>query len=112
MARSALTVLTPVVTGLDPAHAAANVDGNSVPGTADIIVEVVNGAGAPITVTVPTPATVGGLAITDGGGTVPAGGRRWFGPFRADLFNQADGTVSIDYSAVTSVTVTAIRVRN
>lgn len=111
MARTALSVQEPTIAGLNATFSAANADGHSIPGTGDIIVEVVNGSGSSITVTIPTPATIGGLAVADGGGSIPAGERRHYGPFRADLCNQSDGTVHIDFSAVTSVTCAAIRVR-
>lgn len=111
MARTALSVQEPSIAGLNPAMTAANVDGHSVPGSGDILIEVSNASGGAVAVTIPTPATVGGLAVADGGGSIPAGQRRIFGPFRADLCNQSDGTVSIDFSAVTSVTCAAYRAR-
>jgi hypothetical protein len=54
--------------------------------------------------TVYTQSTVGDLVVS-----VPAGDYYEFGPLTSDRFFQADGSVSIDYSASTSVTVWAIQ---
>lgn len=72
---------------------------------------VLNGSGAPITVTVATPGnTKYGQAIPDIPVTVPATGARLIGPFPADLADPTDGLVAITYSAVTTVTVAAVQV--
>jgi hypothetical protein len=109
MPRSALSIQQPSLAGLDLVAGSANVDGHAVPGTADVLVKVINGSAAPITVSIPPTETFDGLTLSNGGGPVPAGATRYFGPFRARLFNQTDGTVWINYSAVASVTVAALR---
>lgn len=110
MARVVITTPQQVnpVLGLAPVLTGPTVDGDSIPSGA-IMLEVNNASGAPITVTITTPVTVAGLAVTDGGGPVAAAGRRLFGPFPKGSFGQpADqsdaGMVRVDYSAVASVT--------
>ena len=109
MARTALTVQQIDADGLEPALTAANVDGHSVANDVGVYVEVANGSGASIDVTVPTPATQDGLAISDRVVAVPAGETRKIGPFPSRTYNQDDGTVHVDFSAVTSVTVGAFK---
>ena len=111
MARTQLAAQTADVDGLTPVYTAANVDGHWVlPGD---IVHVKNGGGGAITVTAVTGATKGGLAVADSPVSVPAGQERMIGGLRADVFAQESGTdagrVYIDFSAVASVTVAAIR---
>jgi hypothetical protein len=87
--------------------AAELTDGNSFVWTATRKVWILNGDESAVTVTFPTPATVGrgGRAVADGGGSVPAAGHRLFGPFGPE-FRQADGTVHIDYAGTTPSGVT------
>jgi hypothetical protein len=75
--------------------------------TGSQLVAVINGGGAPITVT----ENYGAGAKFDGTSpasptySVPAGQTCILGPFRTDYFNTAAGTASISYSAVTSVKI-------
>jgi hypothetical protein len=113
MARTALAPTQIAITGVAPALVAANVDGHSLPNTGREYVQVHNGSGAPITVTVPTPVTVNGRAVADDPITVPAGADRLIGPFDINVHNQRLGVkgsdVHIDFSSVTTVTVGAYR---
>lgn len=70
-----------------------------------------NGGGAPITVTLVTPATSDpeGLAITDKTVTINAGVTKAIGPFPKGIYDDADGNANLSYSGVTSVTVIALR---
>ncbi|MER7131256.1 hypothetical protein [Streptosporangium saharense] len=68
-----------------------------------VFLEVNNGAGSSVTVTLATPGTVDGLAIADRAISIPAG-ERWKVPI-SRLYAGADGQASITYSAVTDVTV-------
>lgn len=115
MPRSALITQQIAPTGLEPALEAANVDGNSIDGDAKTFLEVVNGGGAPINVTIQTPATLGGLAVADQVVAVTNGERRLIGPFPKNVYNRPSdpdaGKVYIDYSDVTSVTVGAFRLQ-
>lgn len=105
MARTAITPQQVVSTGLTVAYEPANVDGNSIAGASrrrDLTVK--NGSAGSINVTIPTPGTVDGLAIADRVIAVAAGAEV---RIRTDgsAYRQSDGSVHIDYSAVTSVTV-------
>lgn len=71
-------------------------------------VYVNNASGSPDTVSITTPATEGGLAIADGGGSVPAGESRHFGPFPGYLFNNSSGQVTVTHTQTTSVTMAVI----
>lgn len=109
MARTALTVQDLAASGIVPSYAAANVDGNSIHGDGKTFLHVKN-AGAQITVTVQTPATVSGLAVAEQVVIIPATtGDKMLGPFPANTYNQVDGDVYVDYSSVTTVTVAALR---
>jgi hypothetical protein len=74
-------------------------------------VEVANGSGNPINVTIDTPGSVDGFAIADLVVAVAAGARKKIGPFTAD-FDQADGYVWVVCSAVTTVTMGVFRLSN
>jgi hypothetical protein len=113
MARAELTPQQVTVAGLNPSFAAAVEDGDVFdPGA--VLLWVENASASPVTVTVPTPLTVGGLAVAEAGGSVPAGEFRLFGPFPRSVFGQAvgetdEGKVYVDYSDVTSVTRALIK---
>lgn len=104
--------------GLEPEYDSADVAGDvfADDGTQRTFLHVKNGGGDPITVTVTAQETerpVPGMGImtkADLEVEVPAGEERMIGPFAPDAFKTASGTVEVEYSAVTSVTVAAIRV--
>jgi hypothetical protein len=68
-----------------------------------------NGSGSTVTLTLPTPGTADGLAIADRTVSVAAAAQAHvgLGAF-AGIYGQADGSVNVDYSAVTSVTVAVV----
>lgn len=110
MARTAVTATRVTGAGVDLAAAAVaaeTTDGNSFAWTANALLYVFNGDDASLTVTVPTPATVGrdGLAIADHTITIPASAARLIGPFGAEAI-QDDGTVWVDYAGTTLTGVT------
>jgi hypothetical protein len=109
MARTALTVQQIVRSGLTPTYSAANADGHSFPNGGTEYLHVKNGGGGSINVTVQTPNTVDGLAITDRVVAVPNGGERIIGPFPRATYNQGADEVYVDFSGVTSVTCGAFR---
>lgn len=105
MARTAITPQQVSAEGLTIAYEPANVDGNSIASAStrrNLIVK--NGSASSVNVTIPTPGTVGGLAIADRVIAVAAGAEVHI---RTDSssYRQSDGSAHIDYSAVTSVTV-------
>jgi hypothetical protein len=91
---------------------AANVDGHTVANTAagKRFISVLNEDASPINVTVVTPGTVHGLAIADLVVAVPAGDNLMIGPFPPSTFNQGDGTVHVDFSAVSDITCAALSI--
>lgn len=110
MPRTAILPQTVTASGLTATYEAANVDGNSFTWAARRILHVVNDDAAGITVTIPTPATVNGLAVEDQTVAVGAGTDVFIGPFGASAFRQDNSTVHVDYSAVASVTVAVLEV--
>lgn len=108
MARTAITPQS-ADGGATVTFEAANVDGNSYTPARGRILLVDNGSGASVTVTLPTPATVDGLAIADKTVAVAAGAVAAvaLGPVPY-AYLQTGGVVHVDYSAVTSVTVAVV----
>ena len=70
-------------------HIIGHTDGHMFTNTGKQLVELV--ATAAGTVTFPTPATSGGLAVADPSQTFAGAGRRLCGPFPPELFNQRSG---------------------
>lgn len=110
MSLTTLAVQQIARTGLTPALAAANTDGSYVPNDGRMFLQVKNGSGSPINVTVETPGTVDGNAIADLVVAVPATtGDKVIGPFPPETYNQSDGTIKVTFSGVTSLTIGAFR---
>lgn len=112
------TLLAPqVITddGIVPSYSAAPAGGTALAGTGDIVLHVKNGGGAPINVTVVTGGTLEGEPVADKVIAVANGAEKMIGPFKPAVFNQPSGAashagqVTIDYSAVTSVTIAAFQ---
>lgn len=86
--------------------------GNKVKSDPKMFVEVANGSGSPITVTIDIPSAVDGLVdgltVPDRTVTIAAGARTKIGPFKS-IYNQTDGYVWLVCSAVTDVTMGAFR---
>lgn len=108
-----LTTQVVSVSGLAPTYAAAAGGGDTFTPGDDVFLHVKNAGGSPVTVTVVTPNTVGGLAISDVSVSVPATtGDRMIGPLsRQNFARSSDGLGEITYSGVTSVTVAVVDVR-
>jgi hypothetical protein len=94
--------------GLSPSYSAANAGGDEAPNDEITFLHVKNGSGGSIDVTIQTPGTVDGLAITDRTVAVPASEERMIGPFPSSVYSS---TLTISYSGVTSLTIAAIRLR-
>jgi hypothetical protein len=114
MARTSVTTQSITRAGLNTAMTAPPVDGDIIDAGA-VFLEVLNGSGSPITVTVQTAGTVEGLPVEDLAVTVPAAGNRRIGPFPGVFKQAADavvgaGRVLVDYSAVTSVTRAVVKI--
>jgi len=75
-----------------------------------MFVVVKNTGAATQTVTVQTPGQVGGLDVAEYSATIPpTTGEQAIGPFPAALFNQSDGSVYVDLSVSTTMTVALFR---
>jgi len=109
MARTAINYQQIARTGLEAVYAAAVADGAKFANDGRMFVDVVNDSASDVTVTVQTPGTVDGLAIAERTVVVTAGESRKIGPFQPNIYNQSDGMVYMDYSAVTDVTVALMR---
>lgn len=106
-----MAVLAPqkiVRTGLEATYASAAAGGDLFPNSGREWVEIINGGGSDITLTVVTPGTYQGQALADDTITVTAGERRHVGPFPPEMYSNASGQVALAYSAVTSVTVAVL----
>ncbi|RPH37050.1 MAG: hypothetical protein EHM90_00435 [Chloroflexi bacterium] len=91
--------------GIVPSLAAAAASDTFEPGD-DTFLEVANGGGGSINVTVVTPGTSGGLAISDQVVAVANGARKFIGPFPSRLYGDPanDGLATVNFSGTTSVT--------
>lgn len=106
-----LTTQTIVAAGLDPTYAAAAGGGDKVVPGPGVFLHVMNGGGAPITVTVAVPGTFyAAVANPDLTVTVDASGEKMI-PIPG-LFGDASdsGLAAVTYSGVTTVTVAALRI--
>ncbi len=104
-----LTVQKIVLAGLTPSLVAAAAGGDSFANDGTTYIQVDNGGGSSINVTVSSQARAPeGTAQADNVVAVPAAGSRLIGPFTKNAWNDASGIISLTYSAVTTVTVGAI----
>lgn len=113
MARAQITTIQKgISSGLDLEAADAAVeftDGNSFVWAPNRVFHILNGAAVTVTVTIPTPGTVGkaGLAIGDASGTILTTARKQFGPFGRE-FVQSTGLVHVDFTAATAAVMIAV----
>jgi len=110
---AALTIQTMTPAGLAATTQAAAGGGDTVtlgsPTDTTVFLEVTNGGGSPITVTLADPGTTpAGNTTTAPANSVAAGATKKF-PLLPSLVNPTTNSIAISYSAVTSVTVAAIR---
>lgn len=82
--------------------------GNKVKYDPKMWLEVNNGSGAEITVTIDVTRAVDGQAVTDKAVAVAAGARKKLGPWTEDYL-QADGFIWFVFSAVTTITIGAFK---
>jgi hypothetical protein len=95
--------------GAQATYVAAAGGGDAVAADDRTFVNVINGGGAPITVTVVIPGTLYGVAIADPTVTIANGANKDIGPLIPAMADPTTGLVSLTYSAVTSVTIAAKR---
>lgn len=110
MPRSELAVQPIATTGTDLVMTAANVDGHSIRVPANgLILVVTNGGTASITVTTDAVGKSHGTEFVDPAGSVPAGATRRFKIPGGFPYEQSNGRVNVNFSAVAGVTVGAER---
>ena len=110
MAVTALAVQQIGRAGVTPAFTAANADGHTILNDGKTFLEVKN-AGSEITVTIDTPQTVDGLAVTQRTVVVAATtGDKMIGPFTTDYNQPGTEYILVTFTGVTSVTCGAFRV--
>lgn len=117
MARTAFTVINTTAPGTVLAAAAAVDAGNGnqfTNPTGRAVIEIINGAGAPITVTFTTSNTynVGSVpyAVADLNVVVNNAVSKVCGPFDKSLFNDTNGNVLVDFSSGTTITARVLEV--
>lgn len=108
MARTALVVQQHVDAGLEPVLTAANADGHQVAAVDDGDYLDVRTDDTPCNVTIVTPGSVNGLAITDRVVALGTDEEQRI-PIGRKVYRQADGSVHVNFSAVTNVTCGAFR---
>lgn len=117
MARTALTAteLAANTAVADPSGASADsANGMNLAGVTleETLIRVVNGSGSSINFTLRT--GVYPPALSSGQGdlvtAIAGGATKWFGPFTSQHFAQKDGSLNIDFSSATSVTLNAFHV--
>lgn len=111
MPRTALTVQTTSRAGLAAVYSPADaVNGNDFPNTGGEFLHVKNTGAAPVTLTIPTPVTIDGLAVADRTVSIPATtGDLFIGPFDNSFYGGNDGRVQLDWSAATGVTIAVLK---
>lgn len=103
-----LTVQESLNSGLEATFSSAASGGDYFNNNGKTYIEIVNGGGSDITLTVDSPTECSQGETHDIDVVVTAGERRHVGPFDKSRFNDDDGRVNLTYSAVTSVTIAAI----
>lgn len=105
-----LTVQQVTLDGVVPSTAAAAGGGDKFQPGSSTWLEVTNGGGGSITVTVDSAAPSNYGTDEDIAVAVAAGATKRIGPFPAQRFAGTDGLVAVTYSGVTTVTVAAWKV--
>lgn len=107
-----LSLQTITASGLTPSYTTAAAGGDKVSlGASNIFLHVKNGGGSSITVTLTTQANnYKGLTVPDRTVTVGTAAEKMIGPIDPALHGDTNNQVNIAYSAVTSVTVAALRI--
>lgn len=104
-----LTATTVTRAGHDVAGVAADAAGDEWANTGQEFVEVNNGSGGSINVTLNIRATLDGAAAVNPVVAIAAGVRKIIGPFPTALYNDANGRAKVSYSAVTTVTTKVLK---
>jgi hypothetical protein len=104
-----LTTVPIAATGVNPGFTAAAAGGDKVTPGDRTFLHVKNGGGAPITVTITAVRLCSDGGLHNSVVSVTNGEDRVIGPVDSRFAAVADGLAAVTYSAVTSVTVAALR---
>ena len=104
-----LTIQTIATTGLAPTYAAAAAGGDAFYNDGATYFHVKNGSGASINVTVNSITACDQGFDHDQVVAVGAGAEKIIGPFPSQRWNDTSNNVNVSYSAVTTVTVAAVK---
>lgn len=104
-----LTVQETTLDGVTVTYAAAGASGDTFSNDGDTRLRVKNGSASAVTVTISSLQQCNQGFTHDVTVSVAAGAEEEIGPFAPVRFNDGQGNVSVSYSAVTSVTVAAVR---
>lgn len=96
--------------GLAPAFSNASAGGDTFLNDGKMTAHIKNGGASPITVTVVAKNKCSHGFLHDAQVTVAAGETKIVGPFPPDRFNDENGKVTLNYSAITSVQVAIVDV--
>ncbi|MFV2172339.1 hypothetical protein ACFHW2_11845 [Actinomadura sp. LOL_016] len=112
MARTSLTPQPFVTEGLVPTTVTPHADGVAFRNNGSMILMVVNGSAADITVTPVIAKTIEGVTVTSPARTVAAGATKFLGPFDEEVYRQLTSTAVMhaNLSAVTDVTVALLQI--
>lgn len=110
MATLTVTAVSRAGVTAGPVAATSGGGGDEFPNDGRTLLEVVNGGGGSITVTLDIKQTVDGGAVTDRTVTLAAGARKRIGPFPPAIYNDpTTGRAKVTFSGVSSVTVEAFK---
>jgi hypothetical protein len=111
MTRGTLSVQEIALAGTTPSYSAGDAaNGHQFVNDGQTFLHVKNTGGGACTVTLTTPATIGGVALADPTVSVPmTSGDKMIGPFDPSLFNNAGGLLYVDLSTSSGVTLAAIK---
>ncbi len=98
--------------GLNPSYVAVNSGGDKFENNGNKVLHVKNGGGSSINVAITAQKACDQGTLHNGGGAVPAGEDRFFGPLNPYFYNDGDGDVNFSCSAITSVTAAVLEVED
>lgn len=104
MAGTLMAVQLPGSAGLAPTYNAVAA-ANAIPNNGNLVLHIKNGSGASVNATIVGVAQVDGQNVPNRVVAVPAGGERIISQINPGLFNFADGTIEVDFSAIATVTM-------
>lgn len=104
-----LTVQVITTTGIDPTATAAAALGDTFDNDGETFFHIINGAGAPITVTFAAVAACSLGELHDIDVIVTNAEERMIGPFPTHIYNDIAGEVAVTYTSEATITVGAFR---